>query len=635
MDQMISTVSIRQVLITLGFHLRYHNEMAIGCTFSGLQVIGHAWTRKIHYQNWVDYILLLNQSDDPSAYWKSERPDITIPIIESQDPASSRHIEFILGFIRKELDQMQAKFDAGFAIDASSSKQSIACVLFSFCLSCGSFAARLSPEHRSRGEAILKKSLGTIKSLLSSYHGSNLNQTSEEGLLIVMARWSHDTSTYSAAQKHLHISFFREVAAELMRFTVVAEQERRVLSKENSLDDIVYGSDPDIQALTLVAGTQFRRHALPAETDQFAFICSIRSYVRFIACSEPGDHEDAAYRLIAVGFVDYLTALPIEDFLACRPLLKMLFASNYRLSNTTAKTLLIHLEDNVLFDCYEFERCEIATGICANLLTRTADKWLADGADHLAGDAADLYQWLLKITVHCTSVIQVEIVDLLLVLLHLQPDYVPAPASRSVRTELFAILRQGDVVVQQHIAKTISRVFDLFVADQHDLIFEDVFNSLPRNIENIEGILVRLFVFSEIASHCRSLIRRCLYHILETVHAVQGASKHAEMCIVRISTSANLQRSSQLFQLYSSQLLHTWLASQSVRTLPWHVFGYSSLEALLRDVQSEVTAQLIVKGALQDLKIVQEELKITHDTLLQQSFDRSAAYAIAADSTLR
>ena len=334
-------------------------------------------------------------------------------------------------------------------------------------------------------------------------------------------------------------------------------------------------------------------------------------------------------------FIEYLTSLPADEFLHCRPFLKQFFESDIRVNESGGSMLLEYLGQEIL-QTYEFQRCEVSLGACLDIMTSLARLWTDDDHATIADLGASLYEWFIKVLNRgiCSPHIYQCLSLMLQRVIKVRPDYAKGLQLESARTSLFRILEEGTIAVKFTVGMNISDVFGLFILKEHDAILNDIISSLPSVRDWTEGIALRLFVISHLGSSWSTLLRRCTYAIFETAGQVPGSVMHATYCLELMSKALNLSDPRELFKLFVSQIIFTWLESQTLKMIPFSIFGYPTLTALLQDVQDEVTGQVVMRGRNDEAQQLADMFIIPYDALLEQCFGKCAAYCIARDATV-
>ena len=375
-------------------------------------------------------------------------------------------------------------------------------------------------------------------------------------------------------------------------------------------------------------------HEVDASTNVTAFRACVAAKICFL--SNMKDTEDPASTAISQAVsstIDYLTSLQARDFLVCRVFLREFLDSGFAVSEEDANTLLEYLAQAVIHP-YDLERSEVSMGICLDVLTGLAEMWINGEGSDLAEVGAQLYKWFISIALKkgiSSPHVHMCISDLLRKVIRIRPEYARSLSLASARTCLFEVLAQGNVAVKYYIGNNIADIFGLFVLKEHENILEDVIESLPTDRDWIEGIALRLFVLAHLAASWSTLLRRCLYAIFETPRAVPDSAGYAMNCMSYVTTSLKLKNSQDLFKLFVSQILYTWLETQPLRSIPYTVFGYETFTELLHDVQDEVVGHIVMRGKEDEATQLADDLGVSFATLLETSFSRAAAYSIGRD----
>ena len=252
----------------------------------------------------------------------------------------------------------------------------------------------------------------------------------------------------------------------------------------------------------------------------------------------------------------------------------------------------------------------------------------------LSDCGAAMYEWFIKVALSkgiASPHVHICISSMLQRVIKVRPDYAKSISLPSARTSLFSVLEEGNIAVKYHVGRNISEIFGLFVLKEHDAILEDVINSLPSERDWSEGIAVRLLALAHLAAAWSTLLRRCVYAMFETPGHVHEATGYAKQCLSHVSRSLGLSSPQQLFRLFASQIIYTWLETQDLRSIPYAIFGYSSLAHLLRDIQDEAVGQVVMRCHETEATQLEEDLGQPLDKLLESSFGKAAAYSIARD----
>lgn len=331
--------------------------------------------------------------------------------------------------------------------------------------------------------------------------------------------------------------------------------------------------------------------------------------------------------------VEYLTNLDDADILSARSIMP----SIYRECSSMGRDDLLRVLEDLGEKClqtYEMERCEASHNVCIHMMVAFTSSW-TDAQDHdLNESALDLYSWFLEVLLarkRASTKVYIGLSELLQEVQNLNSSYGSAHSLPSPRTSLFSILQEGDVQVKFSIASFIPSLFDRFLLEDHDAIFDDVLKSLPRDPDWIEGIALRLFALSRLASRWHTLLRRSIYHLFETPAHVPLSLGFAQKCMKFVSQALGLRNERQLFQLFSSQILYTWTETQSIMSMPFSIFGYDTLKQMLIDVKDEIVGQTMMRGKDSQIEEFATYVGESNLDILKASFHKAEAYSISRD----
>ena len=405
-------------------------------------------------------------------------------------------------------------------------------------------------------------------------------------------------------------------------------------AEESSLDDEFVSQGSRIRADPHIADISHRE--VTAFTDGKALRNSLATKICFLSTMKTNsDGEDRESSRSTTSFMQYLTSLRPNDFLACRPFLLQLFKSKAAIYTEDAALLLAYL-GRKLISPYEFERCEVSMIACLEVMTSLAPLWVNNENIEILDLGGNLYEWVINVALNhgfSSPKVYSSISDMLQQIIKIQPEYgkirdEPLP---SARTCLFQVLQDGNIKVKFHVGQNISEIFGLFVLIEHDNILGDIINNLPSATDWHEGIALRLFVLARLAASWPTLLRRCVYAIFETPGSAPDSVGHGKYCLTLISKTLGLENVQQLFKLFVAQIIYTWLETQPLRSMPYAVFGYKTLPELLEDVQDEVLGQIVMRGKDEEAIQLAHDLGKPYEQLLELSFGKAAAYSIARD----
>ena len=374
------------------------------------------------------------------------------------------------------------------------------------------------------------------------------------------------------------------------------------------------------------------RKDLPFATNQHSLHCEVVLQLRIYlkddeAIRVAGEHDVSPV-------IDYLINLRPEDLLASRSSI-LVFLRSSILSNSDGCRLLNKVA-KACIQYYNFERCEASLCLCLEVMTALAELWVTSKDDELHDVASDMYGWFVKVSLGkglASTRILIHLATLLQKVLNLNLIYNNASLPSS-RTSLFEILRSGSNVVKFHVAEKISGIFDRFVLTEHTSIFSDVIGSLPNDPTDVDGIAMRLYVLAELAARWATLLKPSVYHMFETPAQIPFSVPHAQSCLQNISSILKLDSPRDLFLLFAPQLLYTWLERESLESIPFSIYGFQTLTALIADVQDEVVGQIVMRANRDLAKKLSGIMKVPFDTMLEISFPKAEAYSVARDISM-
>ena len=374
---------------------------------------------------------------------------------------------------------------------------------------------------------------------------------------------------------------------------------------------------------------------LSVETSSSAWLISMKH--RIYLASLAGDldkFEPPSPWLVPHEFVEYLTKLPVREFVLSQKFVTELLDANVFL-NIESTELLFDYVGHAIGD-HDFRRTEALITLCVKIMTGLADTWInADG--DLGGMSKDIYKWLIDTIIKqkaASPFAFLQISRLLRRVIELRPDYLESLPIPSPRTSLFQILEAGTASLKYELGMQLSSLFGLFILKEHDHILDDVMSSIPMQSDWIEGTALRIFVLSHLGSSWSTLIRRCIYAVVEAPALVPASARFAKACLEHLARALDLSSSRDLFKLFMSQILYTWLNTQTLESIPYSIFGYDSLVTLASDVQHEITAQVVMRGRESEASALSNLFGQPYPSLLEASFAKSAAYCIARDAAV-
>jgi ataxia telangiectasia mutated family protein len=376
------------------------------------------------------------------------------------------------------------------------------------------------------------------------------------------------------------------------------------------------------------------RESIPVISDATAFERSLTMQLSIfhLGGAHGSENVDPAKSSLA----SYLTTFDETDILCAQNLLPKIFSDFSELTRTDVLNILECVAE-ICLQSYQLERCEAAQCLCIYLMTCFVDLWTTEESDDLHDAASDLYVWFIEVLLgkkRASPRVSIALTELLARVINSNPAYSMGEEGPSSRTSLFNILQEGDMSVKFNVGKLISDIFGRFLLRDHDAIFDDVLESLPTDPDWNEGIALRLYVLAQLASRWHTLLRRSIYHIFETPGRVPESTRYARKCLRDVSSALRLGDAKKIFRLFSPQILYTWTETQSIKSMPFTIFGYPSLKEMLIDAQDELIGQIMMRANDQDAVELSKCLGSSFAGLLAQSFHKAEAYTIARDISI-
>lgn len=283
-----------------------------------------------------------------------------------------------------------------------------------------------------------------------------------------------------------------------------------------------------------------------------------------------------------------------------------------------------------------FERCEGALSMCARVLTSLAYYWTPPKDDDLDNRAYDMYEWFitygLEKAVLSPSTSR-HLAHLLDAIAASNPSYGEEDLP-STRTSLFKILHDSSCLTKLRITDDLAKIFGRFVLSEHGAIFDDVVASLPSETDDFDGLGTRFYILSQLGSRWHSVLRHATYSLFETAAYATPLLDLQTCCIAQMCDELTLSSPKVLFEMFSPQILYTWLGPGLLDQIPYAVFSYPSLKAMVDANESEFVAQIALRNSELHINAVTGVVGKTWRTLLLRNFAQAEAYCLASQMTL-
>ncbi|RPA80738.1 hypothetical protein BJ508DRAFT_415211 [Ascobolus immersus RN42] len=330
---------------------------------------------------------------------------------------------------------------------------------------------------------------------------------------------------------------------------------------------------------------------------------------------------------------DILIGLPTERLLFSRSVILDFFTAGPEMPEKAATRLIEHIGENLLQD-YQYDRFEPVLIFCANMISSLAQKWAAIGAnEEFQFYCEPFYEFLIRINLEnrqASYSSRIATANLLQKILTVRYDYTMASdsAPKSARTYLVELLSDRDIRVKAHVSECLPCLFDLVTVNSHFKVYEDISEFLPKDNDVPEDMAIRLHVLSKLRSESLLTRKSLVFHMFET--ALGEALPYASRGLTNVARTLGLESPSELLELYSGQIIYTWLNSNFVLdAIPYEVAGYRSLRRLYRKNSSEIFAQLLSRRTLEETNEFCDKVGKKFSDLARESFAKSMAYGLA------
>lgn len=590
--------------------------------------IRQAWIRWKKGEKTLRFLLLLpNASIDKLQCSKCAAKSRLYEGKQSKDPLSSGQTlkRLVLDLLLPRLESLGAEWEFWDNHDSPQipldAFRSVVSVCVTSCLILTLVQEDVPSPEISAVDAILKRLLNLVRSPRFFTNGST---SGLEAIISVVQPYLPEIT--SVEMEHLHDSCGR--MAEL--FNALSEGLKGFRSEANmasSMDDLM---DMDSAFDTQQSMNRSERNRSVIEREELALSLSSGALISG-SMTKLALISSFSGPAVSASFIDYIVDLsPME-----------LVSSSNVICEVLRGDLMLDLADaSKLLQCVaalltaQQSCCEVMLNLCLDTLSGMIPMWTEPGSQKLADMASDLYTWFVKtvfVRRRPSPNVQLHLADLLFKLIKVQPLYGESQELPSVRTALFNVLQRAPIHVKFDIGERLPDIFSLFVLKTHLSILNDLLQSLPIDPEWCEGNAFRLDVLGKLASKWPTLLRSCAYYILEVSGRVPSSIPYSKRCLSQVSQDLGLKNQMELFQLFNSQFLFTWLRKDPFETIPYNIFGYETLSDLLHDNREEVTALMVMRDRDDEVVRLAEALGSSLNELLVVSFTKAIAYSIAHD----
>ena len=332
--------------------------------------------------------------------------------------------------------------------------------------------------------------------------------------------------------------------------------------------------------------------------------------------------------------MDHLLSLSDNELLSCRDMVIALPNIGLMFSADDTDRILAYLMEKLMRK-YAYKTSEASLGFVLDLMQGLVTVWADDTQEALFDLGLDTYEWFAE---HALSDnffspnVQQRLARLLLHLCQLKPEYGRGTDAGTPRTCCFRLLSKLPISVQYQISGRIPTLFGKLVLSEHDKMFDDLQDNMIANPECPETMAIRMLHLSKLGARWSSLLRPCTWFIFDAAGRAPDCAPYARQCIEQLAASLKLGSPRDLFSLFASQLLFTWMKmGNSIANLPWETFHFTSLHELLKLHRSEITAQLVLRQDQAGLELVQKAVKKMPRDVIKDTYAKCVAYCMSED----
>lgn len=596
-------------------------------------VIGQAWQRASSFESLTNYLLLL---DSPVISFRT-LPDQTAfsSFTGAQARPSAVASRFTTDFCIREVNNSTEKWQQLAAERTNAITPSGIRLVACLCLVSDAVAAGFNSRVTNETERLVTSNSVLAKEVAAFVALKECDQVKVDALFDLMASSMPDVAHLGASSDSTKLN--PQCLNFLLHLSKSVEERSKSSGKFNAHGVDLMDLDTGFESQASNGHHNSEADLEPRDLSSFGdnsfrtcisqYMALLSSYVEALVANEPPNYFPSS-------FAERLINIPPEALCASQPLLQLIFSSSLLLQSSSMEELIDYVGGNFL-ENYDFNRNEIALSICVDMLSHFADQWTDSQMKSLHEAAGQIYHWFVSVALPnnlCSVDIKCRLITLFFRLLEAKgPEFRGPENDQSVRTYVFTLLKSTEPLVIDRVCHDISNFFNYFVLGEHETVFSDLYKNIPQRSDWAEGLALRLMALTNLGSRWPTLLRRCLYHVFETAGMVQRTLGHAKLCVSKIATAVGLEESKALFQLFSPQLIYTWLSVQPLATIPFGIFDYESLDDLLRDSQDEAFPQAMMRGKDAEVSFLTETLGCSAEDILKSTFAKSAAYCISWD----
>jgi ataxia telangiectasia mutated family protein len=595
--------------------------------------VAQSWIMYDESRDFLDYLLLRKKRTAVKS-----QPDQVEHIPERNSSMNNSAVTLLLGLCTAETNSAVDKWrnlkeqNIGH-VDSHMIRMVGNLVIVGLCLS-----TCLRPKDTHRAEQLRSANEKLMVLMFGDLSNSVCEQEKVDALIDLVADrllvCHPDFLTYEGHDHHICMAKLSTPLLEVLEKRRDMTQSDCSIKKNDMSDTMDFDTDFESQVTSYTAPVnEVRppRRVIPTNYSIVAQRASVTIYAKLMQ-SFDSSHADAIEDSTKE-LIPRILELPASEILASGPFLTALPRYGVQLTPQQFEPLLEFFADNTL-QSYEYERAETNIDLLLGVMESFVYTWTDASDQDFYMFGLDIYKWFTVTALKASLLspcVQKRLVHLMLQILQIDADYGQVDKLPTIRSMLFRLMREGTLEVKYFIAQNLSSVFSIFALPMHVEVFEELRVSLPTETEWTEGLAVRVLVLANLAADWYSLRRECIYHIFETAGMITDVEQYAATCVATISNTLRLNSPRELFQLFSPQLLYTWLESQAVAKIPFGVFGYTAMNEMLEHNIAEIYAQLVVREKEEEISWLTSTLNLAEGQILRSTFSKTLAYAISWD----
>ncbi|RCI09191.1 hypothetical protein L249_1461 [Ophiocordyceps polyrhachis-furcata BCC 54312] len=602
----------------------WHGQQAVfGST------LGETWRLQREIAPFMRYLLLLQPEGSESRSYEGERSPTGSQSSSPANPGnfySSRKLT--LELLHPKIEELRALCeswqDKAAQRGSRISVEGFQCLL-SACLAGALLFPQISDLNSTQSSMVEAELADIAEKSLAAALDSVESLAAAHSALRLLRSCMPNLATESL--NHLHREQFCLLRIMAISSCSLAKRRLDTDSQDSDLMDIDDDFDDSQinKATTSSATSSFPRQVQQLYSSPRAFYIDTKAR---LALLEALYNDSSQIGLVPKLWLDSTLSMSSDDLLLCYGLLVEISTCDLLMSPEDGLNLVQRLGFTISKS--EYRSCEVALTACIDVLDGLHSMWLGDSLV-LADSAGDLYDHFIRAALPSGILsprAQSSMASLLFTLLRADPDYGKNLGLDSCRTSLLYILESGRMKVKCFIGERIASIFELFILQLHDEVFVDVLNSLPTDAGDAAGIAYRLLVLSRLACRWPTLLRRCIYHIFETPGKISHATDYATSCMADIADKLRLSSPKKLFDLFSRQLLYTWMENDLLKDIPFSIFGFDDLKSLLSLAQADAVGLAMMRGQENVGADLAQILGSSTKELLRSNFTTALSYCM-------